>query len=179
MHPRAAGKKGPRSHRHVAGQHDVVGQNHVVTQAAIVGDVGVAHQQAVIADHRVMVRMHGLMDRDILADRIVRPDDHSAKPLRHTGVLGNAADHRPLEKMVPFTQRGPALDDDVAFQNALGADCHVILDHREGPNLNAVAKFCRGSDQRQRVNKHNGHLEAVEEFCFDTAGGQKRYGPFS
>ena len=118
-----------------------------------------------------MVRLHGLVDRDVLADRVARADDHPAELLGHVGMLGNAADHRPLEEMVSFTQRGPALDDDVAFQNALGTDRHVVLDNREGSDLNAVAKSCRGSDQRQRVNTHNGYLEAVERVLRIAPGG--------
>jgi hypothetical protein len=79
-------------------------------------------------------------------------------------MLGNAANHSPLEEVVFFAQRGPAFDNDMAFQNTLGPDRDIILDDAEGSNLNAVAKSCRGSNQRQRVNKHNGHLEAVEIF---------------
>ena len=85
-------------------------------------------------------------------------------------MLGNAADNRPLEEMVPLAQRSPALDDDMAFQNAMGTDGHVIFDNRERSNLNAVAESCRGSDQRQGVNSHNGHLERAEEFsCGQTS----------
>ena len=75
--------------------------------------------------------------------RIVLPDPMITRPTRsgHVGMLGNAADHRPLEEMVFFTQRGPALDDDVVFQNALGADRYVIFDDAKGSNLDAVAKF--------------------------------------
>ena len=79
-------------------------------------------------------------------------------------MLGDTADYRPLEEMVLFTQRGPALNDDMVFQNALGADRHIILDNAEGSNLNTFAKFCRGSNRRQRMNIHNVYLEAVEEF---------------
>ena len=175
VYSRAAGKKGPRAHRHVAGQHHVVGQDHVIAQAAIVGHVGVAHQQAMIADHRIVVRLHGLVDRDILADRVARADDHPAEPVGHVGMLGNAADDRTLEEMVFFAQRGPALDDDVALQDTLRADRHVVLDDAKGSNLNAIAKFCRRSNQRQRVNTHVRYLEAVESFpgarC-DPAAGQ-------
>jgi hypothetical protein len=142
-----------------------------------VGNVGVAHQQAMITDYRVVVGLHGLMNRDVLADRVARADDDPAQPLGHVGMLGNAADHRPLEEMVFFAQRGPALNDDVAFQNALGADCHVILNNAEWSNLNAIAKYCRGSNQRQRVNTHNSHLEAVESVLgtpFHEPGSRRR-----
>ena len=44
-------------------------------------------------------------------------------------------------------ERGPALDDDVAFQNALVADGDAILDNRKGADHNASAESCRGGNQ--------------------------------
>ena len=98
--------------------------------------------------------------------RIVLPDPTTTRPTcwGTLACCGNAADHRPLEEMIPLTQRGPALDDDVAFQNALVADGDAILDNRKGPDHNAIAESCRGVNQGQRVNTHRMHLEAVEEF---------------
>ena len=90
-----------------------------------------------IANHRVVLRMHGLVDRDILADRIVRSNDDLAYAGRDIGVLGNAADDGPLEKVIPFAQSGAALDDDMAFQNTILADGHVVLDHAKGADASS------------------------------------------
>ena len=62
------------------------------------------------------------VDGDVLANGVARADQHPAGVLGQVNVLGQAAEHGPLEDQVVAAQRRARLDDHPAIQPASAAD---------------------------------------------------------
>ena len=158
MHAGRPGNVRPIADDHVAGQHRVVGDNHVVAHVAVVGDMAVDHQQAVVADRRGVVGNQRAMDRDVLANDIVRADHYAARDVPGHGRAGEVRRGWRLHTRGCSAEGRPVLDGYAAFQDAARTDDRSRLDDAERTDLDIRRDLGRRTDDRRWVNAHGRHL---------------------
>ncbi len=148
----------------MAAESGVVGHDNVVPQFAIMGHMDIGHKKVFVADLGFPIRLgRGAMYGRVLPDNIIVAYDQIGLFVPVADVLRRSADARKGMEPVPFSDRGPAFDQDMGRNLRVFSDRHMLPNDRIGPDLNALG------DPRLRMYNccwMNVHVLLLRSFLF-------------
>jgi hypothetical protein len=138
----------------MAGQQSVIRKDDVVADLAIVGDVNARHDEIAITDDSGAVGLHRSVERGMLADGVVGPDDEQAGEFGLVEVLRQSAQDGSFVNDRIDAEPRTVFYDYVTGQLAVGTDHHITFDDGKRPDRDIQANLGFWTYDRQRMDIH-------------------------
>src|SRR4051812_8815679 len=137
-------------------QQGATGDDDMVTDLAVVRNVAGAHDEVFVADFGDGLGRGAAADGVVLANLVAVAEPEVAALAGEALVERVGAEDGAGGDLVPLAQGRPALDVDVRFQHAVGADDDVALDDAEVGDADARSDDCVGVHAGRRGDRCGG-----------------------